>query len=35
LIVIDFAVKSWDKLHPRSGRLELFVEPRSLDATVQ
>jgi len=35
LVVIDFAVKEWDKLHPKSGRLELFVEPRTLDATVQ
>jgi phosphohistidine phosphatase len=34
LVVIDFAVDSWDKVHPRSGRLELFVEPRTLDATV-
>ena len=34
LVVIDFAVDGWDKVHPRSGRLELFVEPRSLDATV-
>lgn len=34
-VVIDFAVKGWNKLHPRSGRLELFVEPRTLDATVQ
>jgi phosphohistidine phosphatase len=35
LVVIDFAVKSWEKLHPRSGRLELFVEPRTLDVMVQ
>jgi phosphohistidine phosphatase len=35
LVVIDFAVKSWAKLHRRSGRLELFVEPRTLDAMVQ
>lgn len=34
LVVIDFAVDGWDKVHPRSGRLELFVEPRTLDATV-
>lgn len=34
LVVIDFAVDSWEKVHPRSGRLELFVEPRTLDATV-
>jgi phosphohistidine phosphatase len=34
LVVIDFALDAWDKLHPRSGRLELFVEPRTLDATV-
>jgi phosphohistidine phosphatase len=35
LVVIDFAVKGWDKLHPQSGRLELFVEPSSLDSPVQ
>jgi phosphohistidine phosphatase len=35
LVVIDFAVKGWSKLHPRSGRLELFVGPRTLEATVQ
>jgi phosphohistidine phosphatase len=34
LVVIDFAVDAWSKVHPRSGRLELFVEPRTLDATV-
>lgn len=34
LIVIDFAVDAWSKVHPASGRLELFVEPRTLDATV-
>ena len=34
LVVIDFAVDGWSKVHPRSGRLELFVEPRTLDATV-
>jgi phosphohistidine phosphatase len=34
LVVIDFAVDSWDKVHAQSGRLELFVEPRTLDATV-
>jgi phosphohistidine phosphatase len=34
LVVIDFAVGTWDKVHPRSGRLELFVEPRTLDAAV-
>jgi phosphohistidine phosphatase len=34
LVVIDFAVDAWDQIHPRSGRLELFVEPRTLDARV-
>ena len=30
LAVIDFAGKDWRKLHPRGGRLERFVSPRSL-----
>ena len=34
LVVIDFALDAWSKVHPHSGRLELFVEPRTLDATV-
>jgi len=31
LVIIDFAVDHWDKLHPHSGRLERFVTPKSLD----
>jgi phosphohistidine phosphatase len=34
LVVIDFAQDSWQKLHPRSGRLERFVTPRSLRAAA-
>jgi phosphohistidine phosphatase len=30
--VIDFAGKDWRKLHPSSGRLVVFVTPRSLAA---
>jgi hypothetical protein len=30
LAVIDFAGKNWRELHPRGGRLERFVSPRSL-----
>jgi phosphohistidine phosphatase len=30
LAVIDFAFDSWDRLHPRSGRLERFTGPRLL-----
>lgn len=26
--IIDFALDSWSKLHPRSGRLERFVSPK-------
>jgi phosphohistidine phosphatase len=33
LAVIDFVGKDWRKLHPRGGRLERFVSPRSLAAT--
>ena len=32
LIVIDFPLDAWDKLHPQSGRLERFVIPKSLEA---
>jgi phosphohistidine phosphatase len=28
IAVIDFALDSWPKLHPRSGRLERFVSPK-------
>jgi len=31
LAIVDFAVDDWGKLHPRSGRLERFVTPKSLD----
>jgi phosphohistidine phosphatase len=32
LAVIDFAVDDWSKVHPRGGRLDRFVVPRSLQA---
>jgi phosphohistidine phosphatase len=35
LVIIDFAVDSWRRVHPQSGRLELFVEPETLDAAVE
>jgi phosphohistidine phosphatase len=31
LAIIDFAVDDWSKLHPRAGRLERFVTPKSLE----
>ncbi len=34
LVAIDFAIKDWSKLHPRSGRLERFVVPRMLAAAT-
>src|SRR5262245_13579519 len=34
LAVIDFAGNDWEKLHPRSGRLEQFVTPRLLKAAT-
>jgi len=34
LAVIDFAGDDWEKLHPRSGRLERFVTPRLLKAAT-
>ncbi len=30
LVVVDFPVDDWSELHPRSGRLDRFVTPRSL-----
>ena len=32
LAVIDFALDDWTKLHPKAGRLDRFVVPRTLDA---
>jgi phosphohistidine phosphatase len=34
LIVIDFPLDDWSKLHPQSGRLERFVSPKSIDAAT-
>jgi len=34
LAIIDFAFDNWAKLHPHSGRLERFVDPRSLAAAT-
>jgi phosphohistidine phosphatase len=34
LVVIDFAIADWTKLHSRSGRLERFVVPRMLEAAT-
>jgi phosphohistidine phosphatase len=33
LAVIDFAIDDWGRLHARSGRLERFVTPKSLENT--
>lgn len=33
LVAIDFAFDDWVTLHPRCGRLERFVSPRTLAAT--
>ena len=33
LVIVDFAVDDWNRLHPQSGRLERFVSPRTLDGT--
>ena len=32
LAVIDFALDDWAKLHPKAGRLDRFVVPRTLEA---
>ena len=34
LLVIDFAIEDWSKLHAHSGRLERFVVPRMLAAAT-
>jgi len=34
LVVIDFAIDDWRRLHPRSGRLIRFVTPKSLAAAT-
>jgi phosphohistidine phosphatase len=35
LVVIDFSINDWARLHPRSGRLEHFVTPRLLAAATE
>lgn len=35
LIIIDFALDDWSKLHPQSGRLERFVTPKSIDTATR
>ena len=34
LAVIDFAFDDWGRLHDRAGRLERFVSPRSIGASI-
>lgn len=34
LVVIDFALDDWARLHPQAGRLERFVAPRWLEAAT-
>ncbi|HEU5019069.1 MAG TPA: histidine phosphatase family protein [Pseudolabrys sp.] len=34
LVIIDFAIDDWARLHPRSGRLERFVTPKSLESAA-
>src|SRR5690242_10703593 len=31
LVIVDFAIDEWTRLHPHSGRLERFVTPTLLD----
>ena len=35
LAVIDFAVDDWRKLHPRSGRLDRLVVPRTRESSTR
>jgi phosphohistidine phosphatase len=34
LAILDFALESWAALHPRSGRLERFVSPKTISAAT-
>jgi phosphohistidine phosphatase len=34
LAIFDFALESWAALHPRSGRLERFVSPKTISAAT-
>jgi len=34
LVIIDFAFDDWARLHPESGRLALFVSPKTLEAAA-
>ena len=34
LLVIDFAVDKWGRIHDRAGRLDRYVTPRSIAATT-
>lgn len=34
LVIIDFALDDWSRVHPASGRLERFVSPKSLEAAA-
>ena len=34
LAVFDFALENWSELHPRSGRLERFVSPKTITAAT-
>ena len=34
LVVIDFALDEWAKVHPHAGRLERFIAPRWLEAAT-
>ena len=34
LVVIDFMLDDWGKLHPRCGRLERFITPKTLGTTA-
>jgi phosphohistidine phosphatase len=34
LVIVDFAIDAWGKLHPQSGRLERFISPKTLEAAA-
>jgi phosphohistidine phosphatase len=34
LVIVDFALDDWNRLHPQSGRLAHFISPKTLEAAA-
>lgn len=35
LVIIDFALDEWSRLHPQSGRLERFITPKTIETPTK